>query len=391
MDAVQKGILTLVRSAISGEKLPLPDGFDLETAYPILQKHSILALAYDGAVRCGLDKRHPVMQKLFQNYLQCLVRSERQMQAVEDLCEAFEDNGIDYMLLKGCNLKKLYPKPELRQMGDADVLIRVEQYETIKPIVRALGYREVVESDHELIWNHPSLHLELHKRLIPSYNKDYYAYFGDGWQLSKKTVGRQHEMTPEDTFVYLFTHFAKHYRDGGIGLRHVTDLWVYSKAHPDLDQAYMFRELNKLQLQTFCENVMRLLRVWFEEEEADAKTDFLSSFVFDSGNWGSRESHVASVGAKNARAAGSIKKGVVRRWLKVFFPDRKSLQLRYPILKNVPLLLPLVWLYRFVDVLITRRKNVRKQMENLNLVSPDQIQTYQQALNYVGLDFHFKE
>jgi len=49
-----------------------------------------------------------------------------------------------------------------------------------------LGYEELYESDHELVWNHDLMRIELHKRLIPSYNKDYYQYYGDGWQLAKK-------------------------------------------------------------------------------------------------------------------------------------------------------------------------------------------------------------
>ena len=144
MDATQKGVLTLVRSAITGEKYSLPEDFDLEQAYPMFRKHGILALAYDGAVRCGVDKGHPVMQKLFQDYLQCLVRSERQMQAIEKLCAAFEEHGVDYMPLKGCNLKKLYPKPELRQMGDADILIRMEQYDDVRRIASEQGFWEKV-------------------------------------------------------------------------------------------------------------------------------------------------------------------------------------------------------------------------------------------------------
>ena len=125
------------------------------------------------------------------------------------------------MLLKGTLLKEMYPKKELRAMGDADILIKTEQYDKIKPIMQGLGFEERTESDHELIWRKPQLLLELHKKLIPSYNKDYYAYFGDGWQLGKPNSNFPHrfEMSDEDQMIYLFTHFAKHYRDAGIGIR----------------------------------------------------------------------------------------------------------------------------------------------------------------------------
>lgn len=39
---------------------------------------------------------------------------------------AFDAGGIDYMPLKGSILKDLYPRHEMRMMGDADILIRME-------------------------------------------------------------------------------------------------------------------------------------------------------------------------------------------------------------------------------------------------------------------------
>ena len=58
-------------------------------------------------------------------------------------------------------------------------------------------------------------------------------------------------MTPEDEFIYLFTHFAKHYRDGGIGCRYVVDLWVFLRNNPTMDPEKIKRELDKLQLREF--------------------------------------------------------------------------------------------------------------------------------------------
>ena len=141
------------------------------------------------------------MKMLFQHYCRSLQHSEGQMKAVEQLCEAFDAEGIAYMPLKGCLMKRLYPSPELRPMGDADILIRPEQYERIRLVVEKLGYDEQVESDHELIWHRKDLNLELHKRLIPSYNRDYYRYFGDGWNLAKVERGTRYMMTCEDEYI----------------------------------------------------------------------------------------------------------------------------------------------------------------------------------------------
>ena len=284
MNTIQKGIITLLRSAVTEQALPLPEGFTMEDAYPLIRQHHMITLAYDGAVWCAIPVQEPVMQRLFQGYCKSMIVSQRQMYQIGKIYEAFEENGIDYMPVKGCRMKRLYPKPELRAMGDADILIRVEQYERIRPLLKGMGFQEKENSDHELVWQNASLYLELHKRLIPSYNQDFYEYFGDGWRLATVKNGTRYAMTPEDEWIFLFTHFAKHYRDGGIGCRHVVDLWVYLRANPNLDEVYVTAELKKLQLLDFYENICRLMSVWFEDAQTDDKIEYISEYIFSSGN-----------------------------------------------------------------------------------------------------------
>ena len=78
MEVMMQGGLALMRSAVTGEVFPLPEGYDMETAYPLLKKHHMDALIYEGAVRCGIDPKLPVMQQLFQRYCRHLLVSEGQ-------------------------------------------------------------------------------------------------------------------------------------------------------------------------------------------------------------------------------------------------------------------------------------------------------------------------
>ena len=146
MNTIHKGITTLLRSAITGESYALPEDFVLADTLAEINRHSVAALAYAGAVNCGLDKNSPEMKRLFQTYVKSMMISEGQMAQIRRLFAAFDAAGIDYMPLKGCKLKAMYPKPELRAMGDADVLIRMEQYDKIKPIMEELGFGEGVFS-----------------------------------------------------------------------------------------------------------------------------------------------------------------------------------------------------------------------------------------------------
>ena len=137
MDMIDQGLITLLRSAVTGECLPLPEGFDLEKAYPQIRRHQIDLLAFEGALNCGVPKNHPMMRKLFEDYCKVLFASEKQLRNLEKIFTAFEKNGIEYMPVKGANMKYRYPKPELRTMGDADILIHMEEYERITQIGRA--------------------------------------------------------------------------------------------------------------------------------------------------------------------------------------------------------------------------------------------------------------
>lgn len=389
MDVTQQGILLLLKSAITEKPQALPDGFDIEAAWPLIRSHHMIPLCYDGAVRCGVPRQHPVMQQMFKSYCKAMLVSEGQIRALTRLCAAFDENGIGYMPLKGSEMKYLYPKPELRIMGDADILIRVEQYDRIVPLMTLLGFSPVLESDHELIWKSPALYVELHKRLIPSYNEDYYAYFGDGWDQANPVSGGRHAMTAEDNWIYLFTHFAKHYRDGGIGCRHVADLWVYRRAHPAMDEKYIEKAMKKLRLLEFHENVCRLVNAWFGDGELDERTEVLSACIFASGSWGKQEDHLLSQTIKKSRHSILSFSGRLVYLRDLLLPGINSMRQLYPILEKKPWLLPVMWVYRSVYKVLFESGKIGYHRQRMETLSREKLNQRQQMLRYVGLDYHF--
>ena len=384
MNDTKRGVICLLKSAVTGEAVALPEGFRMDRAYPILKSHGVLAMGYVGGLNCGLSDALPAMQQLRQDYLMELVQSEKQIRAIAKVCGAFDSHGIDYMPLKGCTLKHLYPYHELRSMGDADILIRTTQYDRIRPIMEQLGFQEVSESDHELVWDGKGLHLELHKRLIPTPNKDYYSYYGDGWKMAKCQNGCHYDMTPEDAYIYVFTHLAKHYRDGGISCRFVTDLWVYQRQCPQLDMAYIHGEMEKLGLMEFYGNMSRLVDAWFRDGQWDEKTQFLSKAIFAAGG---RRQFALAQGARDQQATGSVGRGKLHRFLELAFPPRRIVGFKYPVVNKYPWLLPVFWVVRAVSTVFTRWSKVKQGYKSLTGVSAADIKSYSQALEYVGLRF----
>ena len=389
MNLTQRGIAILLRCAVTGEKLPLPEGFDLGQAMDTVNAHHIHTLFFEGAVRCGLDKKSEPMQRLFQIYLRSLAKSEGQLRQLKRIFAAFDEAGVDYMPLKGSRMKYRYPKPELRTMGDADILIRREQYDRITPIMEALGFTFSHESDHELIWLHPQLMVELHKWVIPSYNEDFYAYFGDGWRLATVCHGTRYAMKPEDEWIYMLTHFAKHFRDGGIGCRHVVDLWVFLRSNPGLDEGYIAGELEKLRLAEFYDNIRALTGVWFADGAGDDRTELMTDYIFASGSWGDEDSKLLSREVKRSKHALPGMDGkAVYLWQQLFL-KREYMERDYPVLKKHPWLLPALWAYRPVKRLIIDGHKLDLHKKNLEVISKESVRSREQMLQFVGLDYWF--
>lgn len=392
MNIIQQGIIALIRSTLTGQALSLPEEFDLETAYPQIVRHQIQALCYIGAVSCGIDKNLPVMTKLFQSYVQAMLYSERQLRTLKKLGDAFSEQGIDHLFLKGSVLKGLYPRPELRQMGDADILIRNEQYEVTKPVMLALGFEESHIGPYDYTWNTADLHVELHYRLASPADSDFLTYFGNGWQRAVKTgTSCCYEYSTEDHLIYLIMHLAKHYRDSGIGLKHAIDLWVYHHTYSELHEDYLKQELEQLHLWEFYCNVRNMLQVWFAERPSDEKAEFMTHVFFQNGAFGAHENFIISTGVRAAKRSGSSQTAQLRRTIDVLFPNQETMSKRYPVLKKAPILLSLMWIIRGARVLFLYPEKLQQQKTEISAATPEKITRYQQALHYVGLDFHFKE
>lgn len=388
MQPIYKGILALIRSAITEEKVELPNEFSLDKAYQIIKSQQIENLIYNGAMRHGGLGDAAVMKDLFQRNCYFLHQDHRQRKALQNLYAAFEDNGIDYMPVKGCNMKLMYPQPDMRIMCDADILIRMEQYEKIKDIMQQLGYTEGVASAHELHWDNTALHLELHKWLIHPDHKDYFKYLTDCWQYAHIDSGYRYALNLEDEWIYTFIHYAKHYRMGGIGIRQVLDLWIYQKKH-QLNMEYIRTELKKIDLLEFFENTQRMIGVWFEDQEEDAQTSFMTEYIFSDGSWATCESFDVAYASLHSAQTGSLKKGRYKQILQTIFPKMDSMKNRYRVLKRAPWLLPIFWPIRWVDAALFRKENIRKIRKRFQNNTDEKVVSFQASLQYVGLNYDF--
>lgn len=386
------GVVSLVKSALTGEKTTLPSDFDFENAFKLAKSHRIIPLIYYGMVNSGVSCEPSLMEKYFKYTCQSISVSELQKFELAKLTKEFEEAGIDYMLLKGSVIRDIYPKSEMRSMGDADILIHVEQYDKMIPILEKNGLKFVKENLNEICWDKHPFYVELHRYLVSPGHKDYFKFFGDGWKYARLAEGYKHkyEMSDEDFFVFLFAHLTKHYRSSGIGIKHITDIWVYLNAKPDLDMEYVRRELDKLKMLQFFQNVLRMIDAWFKGADYDDITYLITEKIFASGAFGTGESSNKSKAIKDLKS-GEVKNTRVHRVLTAVFIPYKNMCFLFPILKKVPVLLPFMHVYRWIYTLVCKKGTLTKYYNSIKELSPQQLSQYEQELNAVGLDYHLEE
>ncbi len=391
MTDFQRGFVNLAKAALTGEAPVLPEDFSYASAYLLADQQQIVPMIYYGALMDPAFAACSEAERFMERTCIFIAHNADQQETIARIFAAFDAEGFSYMPLKGTLLKEMYPDPEMRPMGDADILVRVDQYDRIKPAMEGVGLSFIKESNHEYIWiSDTGLIIELHKRLIPSNNEDFFAYYGDGWRLARPMEGcvARHELSPEDQYIYLVTHYAKHFRDQGAGMKYILDFYVYRRHYPDLDMAYVEAEMRKLWLWEFHENLMHLLAVWFDGEASDEMSDYLTSKVFGDGVFGKTSRGAISEGLRLSKSSKSAKRAA--RW-RTLFPSYEQMCLRMPILKKWPILLPLMWIVRWFDVLFNHKDRYYTRMSRMEQMSEENILAYQEELNYVGLDYHFNE
>ena len=380
-------VLALIKAALDGIPAVIPAGFQLDEYLAFAKVQQIEAVLIIGLHKSGVTISKDVRNVL----LQAAMMSSRQINAAQALYAVFETNKIDYMPLKGSALKSMYPSEEMRSMGDIDVLVRQEQYDHIRQLMLSFGFQEGVQSDHEYIWDKNQIHVELHKRLIPSYNKDYYAYYGEGWQLARPSgMPFRYEMSHEDTLVYLFTHYAKHYRDAGVGIRQALDLYVYRKTCLQMNESYIQEKMCLLQLDRFYENTLHMLEVWFGEATHTEASQLISDRLFAGGVFGTHENSLYSSMLKQANNHGSVKKAKALKWLKRVFPKFSGMCQLYPYLEKYPCLLPFMYITRGIMIVLHKRNRFKEYIQEDRIMNDNSVRAYQEMLHKSGLYFNFK-
>ena len=355
--------LKLVFSALnmdfSGQDFNCGDTeIEWENIYRLLKKHDVAhLLAYAIKKNDFEGKDIGITKDLKRDMLMAVYRYERLYFEQQRIQECLISNNIPFILLKGAVIRKYYIEPWLRTSCDIDILVPIDNLsQTAKIIAKTLDYRVDDKEAYDIsLFSEGGVHLEIHS--LMEGDSDEKKLLSLVWDTSCVKGNSEHFMSNELFYFYHIAHMAKHFRNGGCGVRPFIDLKVMQKAF-SYDRATVDDLLIEWGLKKFESSALSLADCW----EQGIKTDLISmeNYILYGGVYGAMEQYVA------ATQKTSSKSQYIKR--RIFMPY-EELKKRYKVLEKHKWLTPLFEVIRWISLLSpTRAKQTARELNKLQRI-----------------------
>ena len=363
--------IDLIRCLMQETDIPeIPEGVTLEELYAYAKLHGVEAMVFHGLEQLNVDETDPVWQDWRNRADMILTQSIVQLAERDNLFAALPAAGISILPVKGCWLKEQYPDIDYRQMSDLDMLIRPEDRSKAETLMLQLGYQKEpgLTEHHDGYYKPPYMGVELHYALLPEHDirSDYYA---DVWQkvLPVDEIIGVFRFRPEDEYIYYILHMYKHVLYAGTGIRSFLDSWVYREIYPDMDKAYLNREFEKLGVAEFVESVQILADCWFGTgEPAPAALESMALSILSAAAYGTENQLIHNEMKPMMERFQNPLVAKAVYLLSCLFLPLKAMQILYPVLVKVPVLLPVFWIWRPISRLLFRPEALKKIVKQTN-------------------------
>lgn len=378
----------LITSAVSGqplsaEKRTLFDLAMLPSMTALARRHDLTHLLALGLKSNGLlDEGSGELEN---EIFRAAARVEQLNYELARIGEALETAQIPFLPLKGSVLRRYYPEPWMRTSCDIDVFVHEEDLDraiTIFADDLACQIGETSTHDVQICTQHGQ-HIELHHNLIEDDRvNEASVVLRAVWDTATLRSGWScwYEMPDELFYFYHIAHMAKHFENGGCGIRPFLDIWVLTNRVPH-DRDKREKLLADGGLSAFAKHAEHLSDVWFGDGTHDDTTRRLEQFIVRGGVYGTQDNRISIQQVKLGGKQGYLRSRV---WL-----SYEKMKSRYPSLDGKPALLPLYEVYRWGRLLFCG--GVERSVNELRVssgISEERSEAARLLLSELGLREH---
>lgn len=374
-------IIEIIKNDLAGNDYTLPADVDFKKLYTLADVHRVVPLVAEAVLKCP-HAPDEVKKRFKAELFKVSVRYEGQLKEKAELSALFSEVGVKHCFLKGDKLSRFYNTPERRFMLDMDIYVDEGGFKKAEDILLGRGYELNSFGDDKDVGyiKKPFYNIELHRELKYDYDKGYDYYKGAFSRLQSVEGTCELNMTNEDFYVYILSHTAHHFETAGTGIRNVLDhYYLKTKLKPFCNEAVLEAGLEAVGLTTFAQRLDALADAWFGNGEYNHDIEETSDYILLGGVFGNKVNHYMG-----GILRGDYSDKKTSFILKRLFPPRAKIQDRYPILKKLPLLLPIIWVIRIISAVFSK-KDYSAEIDNADSVTQAQKEDFARFMQKNGL------
>lgn len=288
-----------------------------------------------------------------------LAKHIKQSAEFSRITKRLTEEKVNFLPLKGFTYKSLWKNPAYRTMSDLDIYFHPDDMKRVGGILTSLGFVRTHACDVHINYEKkPFINVEAHRKFVengPSYSFDLWS--------AKQENPYWYIMNHEQFLTFSVMHAHHHYTAGGCGMRVIFDLFLYTrKFAAEINEERLKSALDAEGLFDFYCLLLKLADYWFGGEPKEENEEILKAayYIATGGTYGSHE---------NSVSYGIEKKGKLGYVISRVFPPYKEMRLRYPVLRKLPVLLPFMYVVRFVTSIFNGQnanelRGIKKHKEN---------------------------
>lgn len=272
MEKTIRVMMDLIASEVCGKEIDksqhtLTDE-ELVKLYKLAKSHDLAHLVGDALIKNDLIGDGEIKAKFQKQMMLAVYRYEKINYELGRLRKVLNEVKIPFIPLKGSVIRKYYPEPWMRTSCDIDVLVHESDLErAVSALTSAAGYKADSKGSHDVgMFSDSGVHLELHYSLIEDKIVGSAAdILRSAWENASPVSDTSEYVFGDDLFFFYHTaHMAKHFVNGGCGIRPFIDIWVLNH-HVPFDEGKRKALLAEGRLLTFAAEAQALSEVWFGE------------------------------------------------------------------------------------------------------------------------------
>ena len=350
MEKIIRAMMDLIANDACGKEIDksqytLTDE-ELAKLYKLSKSHDLAHLAGDALIKNGLIRDGEIKTKFQKQIMLAVYRYEKINYELGRLRKVLNEAKIPFIPLKGSVLRRYYPEPWMRTSCDIDVLVHESDLErAVSALTSAAGYKADSKGSHDVgMFSDSGVHLELHYSLIEDKIVGSAAnILRIAWENASPVSDTSEYVFGDDLFFFYHTaHMAKHFVNGGCGIRPFLDIWVLNHRVP-FNKEKRDALLAEGGLLTFTKQAETLSEAWLGNGELTEITRQMQDYLLKGGVYGTTKNRIS---VQQIRKGGKIRYAFSRIWL-----PYDVLKLHYPSLEGKRWLFPIFEVRRWFKLI----------------------------------------